>query len=229
MKQNIKYYFLLLLPIWLVSGIPLSLSAQEEDITVVKKDFDKEKWRELTDGLDYSVDKVKERKNRKPVKVSNTKSLEPLLKIIGIIIFIGLIVLLLYRLLDGNSLFKRRDKMINSKISAIALQELEENLPDSDVNSLIQEAINNGEFTLAIRLSYLAVIKELSTTKKLTWKKNKTNRHYIRELRDTSYFTEFKELTSIFERIWYGNKSLDSVAFKPVYKKFTDFIKKVNF
>jgi len=230
MGRNKLYHILFLVSIWLIAGIPVSINAQSEKVVVTKKEFDRKKWEELTEGLDYSVDKVKPAKPQKTrqLEPATIEFLQPVFKLVGIIIFIVFVIVLLYYLLDGGRLFSQRDKKIKSKISPVALQELEDNLPDANVNSLIQQAIKSGEYSLAVRLNYLATIKELSINKYIKWKKNKTNRHYQRELRDTVYFGDFKELTGIFERVWYGDKLLTREEFQPVYRKFQNFIGSVR-
>ncbi len=230
MGQNKLYHILFFVSIWLMTGVPVSIIAQPGKVVIAKKEFDKKKWEELTEGLDYSVDKIKPAKPRrgKQIEPINNDFLQSLFKLAGIIIFIVFVTVLLYHLLDGGKLFTRRDKKIKAKISPAALQELEDNLPDANVNSLIQQAIKNGEYSLAVRLNYLATIKQLSIHKYIKWKKNKTNRHYQRELRNTVYFGDFRELTGIFERVWYGDKLLTKEEFQPVYRKFQNFISTVR-
>ena len=52
---------------------------------------------------------------------------------------------------------------------------------------------------------------------------DKTNADYYKELRNTSYGKEFKELSRLYEYIWYGDFKLDESRFKIIIQKFNQF------
>ena len=47
----------------------------------------------------------------------------------------------------------------------------EEHIYESDLDRFIREATEQGNYALAIRLYYLAIIKELSLNRTILWKK----------------------------------------------------------
>ena len=55
-------------------------------------------------------------------------------------------------------------------------EKIEENIHESDLDKFIKQAESEEKYNLAIRLYYLAIIKELSLGKLIKWKRNKTNR-----------------------------------------------------
>jgi hypothetical protein len=104
------------------------------------------------------------------------------------------------------------------------LDELEANLETVDLDPHLQKAIDNKEFTLAIRLYYLSILKELTLSNWIRWKKEKTNQHYLFELKENNHFAAFQQVTLIFERVWYGKSNFDETAFNSVQPAFKDFL-----
>jgi hypothetical protein len=89
----------------------------------------------------------------------------------------------------------------------------------------IREAVDQQKYALAIRLYYLAIIKELSLSKLIKWKRDKTNWSYLNEVRTTALSQPFRETTRIFERVWYGEGTLDEKEFLSIKPKFDQLIK----
>ena len=88
----------------------------------------------------------------------------------------------------------------------------------------LRQALEKEDYGLAVRLYYLAILKELSLKKAIKWKKDKTNRDYQRELRQTKFAEAFSEVTYIFERAWYGRSQLRESDYKQIEPKFQRFI-----
>lgn len=96
----------------------------------------------------------------------------------------------------------------------ITLENIEDNIYESDLDRFIREALEKENYAQAVRLYYLAIIKELSLKKWIRWKKDKTNRDYIRELTNTNFQSGFRNVTRMFERVWYGKQNLSDSDFK---------------
>ncbi|MEL6862952.1 MAG: DUF4129 domain-containing protein [Bacteroidota bacterium] len=145
-------------------------------------------------------------------------------KILFILLVITLVVFLAYRLL-GKSLVLKPNRKIPKVVSRGTIEQIEEEIHESDLDLYIQQALAQGDYTLAIRLYYLAVIKELSLSELIRWKREKTNRDYYRELKATPLSGAFREATRIFERVWYGNHQLPKQDFNALKPKFLALIK----
>ncbi|MEO1513887.1 MAG: DUF4129 domain-containing protein [Bacteroidota bacterium] len=148
-------------------------------------------------------------------------------KILFILLIIVVVAVLAYFLI-GESITRPKSKSFTPGDSAIRLEEVEENIHESDLDDFIRQALSQGNYPVAIRLYYLAVIKELSLNKKIKWKRDKTNRDYQNELRDGAFFQPFRQATRIFERVWYGNGQLDRNSFdelEPIFRKLIDTVK----
>mgnify|MGYP000344738899 CR=1 FL=1 len=54
-----------------------------------------------------------------------------------------------------------------------------------DLEALLNEAITNKEYKIAIRFYYLLILKKLTETNVIDWKQEKTNEDYIREIKES--------------------------------------------
>jgi hypothetical protein len=98
-----------------------------------------------------------------------------------------------------------------------------ENIHRIDFEKRIADAIQNGEYRLAIRYLYLRTLKELSDRNLIKWKAEKTNRDYSGELRNTKFGIPFSSITSLYDYAWYGNMPVGETAFHTVKESFDRF------
>lgn len=202
------------------------------DENLQQKDFDKDAWHKATNGLDYTIEAEKEKekeKKRTNKSQSSTANISPafiaFLKwffIVGAIVLLGYLI---YRFVDGGNVFGNNSRRINLPSAGIDLEELEENLEQSDdIEPLIRKAIEKKEYAIAVRLYYLAILKELSLKNVIEFKKDKTNRTYVREMRTHTLHEPFKNMTTMFERVWYGDTRLDEATFMGIQPAFRDLL-----
>ncbi len=97
--------------------------------------------------------------------------------------------------------------------------------PDQSVNDLLSEAetlARKGELRAAIRKAYIALLVELGERKVLSLAQHKTNRDYLRALREVQpLYLDVTVLTDSFERHWYGlaqATEADWLAFRAGYR-----------
>jgi hypothetical protein len=207
------------------------------------RDLDPKKWEEITKNIDYSVERAKAEKkkqqenagkvrsngdnSRPPPAPFDPKSLgiwADILKWVFIALTVGLLAFLILKMINAGNLFAPKSRKISLNTDALNLEALEANLETADIDPHLQKAIDNKDFTLAIRLYYLYILKELTLSNLIRWKKDKTNQHYLFELREQNHFDTFKQATLIFERVWYGNSIFDESAFNSVQPVFKDFL-----
>lgn len=222
----------------------LSKKLQENQIryqseSIQEKPFDKNAWKKASAGLDYSTEKKEEDVNEKEDKKginnrSNYKTPQlsgafvEVMKWIFILGAVAIIVILILRFVGEGNVFGRTSKRIYAPSVEIDLQKIEENLHESELDPLIRQAIQQKQYALAIRLYYLAIVKELSLSKAIQWKKDKTNRAYLKEMRPHSLFEPFKHSTAIFEKVWYGDSPIEESDFNLLQPVFQDLLKKVR-
>jgi hypothetical protein len=179
--------------------------------------FEKEKWESITKSLDYSETPLEKEEEEPEQRIEynpeTTAAWSSILKFLLIAVAVGLVIFIIANLMGGESLFSPRNRKISRK-PEITLENLEENLQEAEIDDFLTQAIKEGNYTLAVRLHYLAIIKALSSRGFIKWKKDKTNGEYLRETRSSSHFTLFQEATRLFEWVWYGNKPIDKTGFE---------------
>jgi hypothetical protein len=90
-------------------------------------------------------------------------------------------------------------------------------------NDAIHEAIQKGNFRLALRLLYLQSLKKMSDRGYIDWQINKTNSDYLFEVVNRPWHSLFKTLTLKFEYTWYGEMNLGKDDFESLQLQFQQF------
>jgi hypothetical protein len=104
---------------------------------------------------------------------------------------------------------------------------MNEDIHAIDFNNAIQQAVDEKNFRLAVRLLYLQSLKILTDQGKINWQINKTNLTYWQELGGMPYQEEFFELTRLFEYNWYGNRMATEPEFAGLRQSFNSFNKQL--
>lgn len=102
----------------------------------------------------------------------------------------------------------------------VFLSEEENIIKNQDIDQLIQQALQQQAYRLAIRYSYLAVLKSLTTSQHIVWELQKTNDDYQRELQNTSLANAFATITKSYDYFWYGEFPIDQATYQRVEKDF---------
>jgi hypothetical protein len=202
---------------------------------VEERSLSPEKWKEVVGDIDYSKD-VKEVKKEKPKDKSGPggpsfsgRDWTSLTRDMGVF-FQWLVVLLavigiaygLYHSLQGP-----RNRRLASDGTEITLDNVEDYLHESDLDRFLREALAAGNYNLAVRLYYLQVIKSLSEKKLIAWAKEKTNREYVSSLQAHTLGESFRDLTRRYERVWYGNETLDGDKYTDLELRFKSLLRRI--
>ena len=102
----------------------------------------------------------------------------------------------------------------------VAITEDEELIRHKNLLKLIQQAIDQKNYRLAIRFYYLNTLKQLEGKELITWEQQKTNEDYIKEIPKESIKTAFKDLTRLYDFVWYGNFEINENKFEKVAATF---------
>ncbi|MCW5517519.1 DUF4129 domain-containing protein [Muriicola sp. Z0-33] len=142
------------------------------------------------------------------------------MKILEYIIYIlmgGLVIYLLMRFLVGehvSSIFKKGPSDI------IDINLSEEHIEHLDLNALLSNAVKAKDFRLAIRYQYLRTLKTLSQKSIIDWHYEKTNSDYLREINTPAIKTLFKEVSYLYDYIWYGEQPIDEKIYGLAENRF---------
>ncbi|SDH90673.1 DUF4129 domain-containing protein [Winogradskyella thalassocola] len=106
------------------------------------------------------------------------------------------------------------------KQGSILFTEEEQIIKNEDIPALINEAVNQKNYRLAIRYYYLLSLKYLTETDHILWQPQKTNEDYINEINKEFLKADFKNITRIYDYVWYGEFNVDATKFETLKLPF---------
>ena len=176
----------------------IKVSPQKEKEIFADKDFVYQKEAKASNGWWEAFLEWLSKLLGKPIS-KHPKTSYNILKYSLIALFIIGLIFVLWKskfrsLLTGSS----------KKIAATAFTDLPDNIEGINIDGLIEEAMGNGNYRLAIRWCFLKALQWLNTENKITWHPAKTNIDYQLELKDKNLISEFISLNRVFEYVWYG-------------------------
>ena len=131
-----------------------------------------------------------------------------------LVIVLGFVFWLITRLDPGSSL-------LNSPAEpGVFLSEEEEIIQSKDIRQLIEEAIANKQYRLAVRYYYLLNLKRLDETGIIAYQFQKTNEDYAAEIKKESIKQQFRKITRLYDFIWYGDFKVSETEFRLAEKGF---------
>ena len=143
----------------------------------------------------------------------------PFMKYLLYGLIIGLLVFILYKII-ASSEFKKKNKKIKTQPEEPDWENLEEHIHESDMERLLRLSKEKGDYRMAIRVQFLMIIKELSEKQWIHWKRDKTNRDYLNEVRNAPFFHPFRDLIPAFEWVWYGEADLTREQYSTMHPAF---------
>lgn len=104
---------------------------------------------------------------------------------------------------------------------------------DEDIHEIafdteLEKAERERDYRKAVRLRYLEILKLLTDRGWIEWQPNKTNHEYYNELRSSSLLENFRNLTHIFDYVWYGEFPVEEDHYKEFAREFKLYKEAVN-
>ena len=84
---------------------------------------------------------------------------------------------------------------------------------EEDIESLIRQALDSGDYRLAVRYQFLLCLKMLKEGEWIRWQPQKTNHDYIEEIENHELRGLMSQAVRIYDYIWYGNFPLDQASY----------------
>lgn len=221
----------------LVKSDSLIKSAKETDNTLYSKSFN-ESYQKKYKGNDFNYSEVKphesfwsklQRKVKQlleaifgNVQGTSYHYTEIILRILAIIIVGVLLYFIIKYFLEkqGNFFFGKK----NRKVNDIRNEDLHENIHEINFPESILRYEMQGEYRSAVRYQFLFVLKKLSDKNLISWNQEKTNKDYVQDLQNSPLSKEFRNLSYIFDYVWYGEFPIDEnqyLEFKNQFQKFS--------
>lgn len=213
MKKYFLYFLFNLLAIQNTIGqnvSPSEVSEMEVKESASKTELDKMKGTWVPIAHDE-----KERSNKAVEQIGNNFGvIAQVFKMFAIMFIICFAAILLYLIFKDVWRHRQRQETIELGLDNI------QDITSVNFETLLKEALEKKDFRLATRIKFLTMLQQLQNKQKIVWKPNKTNRAYSAELADGYLGVPFKELSSIFERIWYGHKEVEEGQYIEIRTQF---------
>ena len=104
----------------------------------------------------------------------------------------------------------------------------QQHITQVDFTILLEKALADKDYRLAIRYQYLISLKVLATQEKISWEFHKTNLDYIQELSNTSLKETFGKISYIYDYIWYGEQPIDQQKYQQAVGTFHHLKQQLN-
>lgn len=132
-------------------------------------------------------------------------------EIIAIVFAVFLLGWVITRLLraDSGPLFGKKD--LSPGATSSPLLDVED-IREVDVSTLLDGALARGQYREAVRFRYVLALQRLAERGDIEWRRDKTNREYVREARAASGAVgePFADVTRAFDYVWYGERPVDA-------------------
>ena len=139
------------------------------------------------------------------------------------------LLLLLFLIVKMFIKFKTNNtKTSFDKKPIVNISDDEELIKNEDLEILIQKAIANKYYALAIRYMYIETLKLLDQKEIINWEPQKTNEDYLTEIQTLKIKSKFNELTYLYDFVWYGNFAINAAKFNKISTSFTQLKQQIN-
>jgi Domain of unknown function (DUF4129) len=134
------------------------------------------------------------------------------------------VLFLLYKLFLTEGVFKKKTTAAKNTTPEAAEEVISS---ESDLAALIKQAVQSGNYRLAIRYQYLQTLYKLSAKNLIEMAADKTNHQYVREITNANYQNDFAALTLNYEYVWYGEFAIDENIYRRLESGFSQFNSKL--
>lgn len=211
-KENFKYLLFLVLLFSFFGNSKIGFANQDNKFELSKQEWEKMQKNSYVEDF-VEKEKTKSQPSSLPTFNGGLSILKPLSYIL-LAVFILLALFFIVRNTINMQKFRKKDKDLE-----FLIENMDEQIHEINLDELLSYALKNQMFNLAIRIRYLMIIKLLSERKLINWTKDKTNGQYLQEMRSNKYFNGFREITVLFEKVWYG----DIVLIEPTYFQYSPY------
>ncbi len=177
--------------------------------------FNREQYKEVAKDFKYKKTIVVNNNDHKNYKQPNFDWL----KYLSYALVFSFLIFLLYKLIQFTYSPKDQELKINAEIMDIPE---EEPTIESNLDELLLNALKISDFKEAIRIYYLLAIRELNNQRIIQYTIDKTNFEYLSEIGNHPGFTLFRELTLVFEKIWFGDSLATELILANFKTKYTN-------
>jgi len=173
--------------------------------------LDDDEWQNKRDDYEYGTETRENESSGNNIPHANYSDTAEIVKMVFFVIILAVLIFLIYKLIISNIENKKTDEGL---VFIDDLSKVEDNLMRADLEKLLQQMIDRGDYRSAIRVQYLQIIQRLSKKKHIKWAKQKTNFDYLKELKEPTLSNDFSKTTLIYESAWFGHQQITAQRFK---------------
>lgn len=89
-----------------------------------------------------------------------------------------------------------------------------------DIRKLIEKAVANRNYRLAVRYHFLYVLQQLSRKNLVNYDSSKTDEDYLKEIQKADLRQQFQKLNRIYDFTWYGSFSPTEENYQKISRQF---------
>ncbi|RXK86337.1 DUF4129 domain-containing protein [Filimonas effusa] len=202
--------------------IPAGVTTQKK-VNTLKKEEDF--WYvSATEQAVATIDSAMERKrkgNAPPPEIdmqtsNSSGSSGNLIFILAAVIFIAAV---LYFLVSNKVAFFA-PRNVAGEDDNISINEIGDNIFALKYNELLQKALKDQDYRLAVRILYLKTLRQLSDKGLIRFQPEYTNIDYLVQLRGGGNYDEFARITRHYEYVWYGRFEVSRDLYERISQDF---------
>lgn len=198
--------------------MPTALHAQERAVpdSVVTK---MQKERDFLYANDSSYWKEKKQtRNNAFINFINRIANSAFLKLLLYLFLGGIILFAVYQVLVVNNFFFTSRRRKNT-----AAEHDDDENELTNLDEKLSAALSAQNYRQAVRYLYLQTLKRLSDRQLISLQAKATNRDYIQQLHEHQSQNEFRQLTRIYEYVWYGEFHPNESQYQFINTQFNTF------
>lgn len=174
---------------------------------------------QLKEQLDYSATEWS-LKARQTEQEDKEEEIEPIAEnsMIQLLLYLLILIVIILIILGLIYVFGSQSRDRDTRISQSSSDHIiPERIEDLKVLPLIEQALAEGDYRMALRLRFLEILKAYHEKAIIKWMPDKTNRDYLSELKDHNSRNPLSAVIQIYERSWYGHHEVS----KELYEKYS--------
>jgi hypothetical protein len=92
----------------------------------------------------------------------------------------------------------------------------------------LEAAMLDEDYRECVRIYFTFILKELIRKSWISWKKEKTNYHYVLEMHKRENAAQFNECVRVYDIVWYGDYQIDREIFELLQPTFENYYKSLD-
>lgn len=186
---------------------------------------------ERTRRLDYSEKEIRPEEDRTPenkpaprrsISLPSGQGFKTAMFVVAFVLLLAAVVFLIMK--SGG--FRR--SVTEESLAGLAEWQEAWDLDTTSVDEALQDAVEAGNYRMAIRLLYLRNLRMIMDKRLVKPSPEKTNRQYAMEMAKSGLDQLFNRTTTVYETVWYGEATPDRAAYGRLAPEFHGMYERVR-